>query len=120
MSFASDPLFFELDSNGIVCCRETFGCSRTSMPHGLGRIRQAAIVAVTPQSSNGTVEMKYQLARHAEPPVRRTGHWTATVLIFPILAAILLSSAGCASDAERPYENRDRWDRRSTTDWQDF
>jgi hypothetical protein len=64
--------------------------------------------------------MMHQFESPAEPSVRRTGRWTVTLLILSLLLGVLLVSAGCASDAKRPYEDRDRWDRQSTTDWQDY
>jgi hypothetical protein len=46
-----------------------------------------------------------------------------SILVRQLLLAAFLCTAGCSSDGgsgERPYEDRDRWDRQSTTDWQDF
>lgn len=95
-------------------------CYSANMLHALERIQQAAVELVTQQTSIGTVAMKHQFENPTEPLVRRTGRWTVTVFILSLLSTVLLVIAGCTSDAERPYENRDRWDRQSTTDWQDY
>jgi hypothetical protein len=54
------------------------------------------------------------------PSRRQAARRRRLILVRLVLLAAFLCTAGCASDGERPYENRDRWDRRSTSDWQDF
>src|SRR5262245_50663416 len=68
---------------------------------------------------DGAAEMKHRHDGHTLF-VRHTGRCRTSIFVCLLLLIVLLSSAACTSSADRPYEGRDRWDRRSTTDWQDY
>src|SRR5262245_52113196 len=71
-------------------------------------------------NGDGAAEMKLRCDKHTSS-VRQAGRCRTSILVCLLLLTVLLSSAGCTSSgADRPYEGRDRWDRRSTTDWQDY